>query len=109
MSSYAAKIEEAPIVLGGSDRVDSAVRRWTALLLVSFVLGLMSGLGSLMLWCFSILGVVPDGTMNSRYRFALAAAIFPLFILSATCLEQVELARRGVALKMESDLTEPTR
>ena len=104
MTSYTAKIEESPVVLGGKDRVDSGVRRWIALLLVSFMLGLMSGLGSLILWCFSVLGVVPEGTMNSGYGFALSFAVFPLFILAATCLECLELKRKGAALKVKQRL-----
>lgn len=87
--------------LAGSDTTptEESVRRWTAGLFVSAVLGAMSGLGGLTLGFLTFLGLTLPSTGIYATGTMLIGASFILFGLAAHCLDKSDAADKAIRLE----------
>lgn len=76
-----------------------SLRRWTAGLFVSAILGAVSGLGGLAIGAMSLVGLVSPGTELSTLGTVFVAASFPLFGFAAHCLDKASAADKAIGLE----------
>jgi hypothetical protein len=79
-------------------RLEMSLRRWTAGLLISAVLGGLTGLTGLGIGALSILGVAHETSVVTLGTLSIALS-FPLLILAAHCLDKVDACDKAIRLE----------
>lgn len=78
---------------------EDSVRRWTAGLFISVIIGAASGLGGLVLGFLTLFGVLQPSTGTYTTNTMLIGAAFIFFGLAAHCLDKAAAAEKAIRLE----------